>query len=224
MKEELRQLVKKSEYGTLDFYYLDRDEYKQINAMFLKDQKQVIRILREMIMNPDQNEFERDNTMNIFCFLLYMYKKHDNNNVDMTYLESQYRRMIFDILEKDSNSSNRNGLVFFINIIFTPKEMRNVFEKYLKTETDPKNIAHFKYILLLADVMLAFPGQGFRDKTTMFELGVPTKNRIAICQTSINNAIKENGENIVREFLKMFFHHEYTKETSRIMLRQIKIG
>ena len=183
----------------------------------------VVDMLYEMIFDDNLlDHWERESIISVLFYLFLMHKKNGN---DVEYIQTQYRKTINTVLSDKKYNKNRSGIDFFLNVGFTIQERQALLKKYLKTETDPETIQHYKYGMLFYDMQLKFPKQkGFSYMTSILELNSPKENTVNEIQKLVNDKVSTFGKDIVQEYLKTFLYHEYAKESSKTVLRQIKIG
>ena len=57
----------------------------------------------------------------------------------------------------------------------------------------------------------------------MLELNEPDQYTVEKIQKYIDNEVKEHDADIVQKYIKAFLNHEYTKESSKNILMQIRV-
>lgn len=220
-KTELLKLIKDSNYLTSSWYYVQNDIYKQLDKIYKDNQKEVVDMLYEMVLDTTiEDVFENNSRRSILHYLLL---EHERHNDDVTYLKAVYRKMVVEIFANDKYGKLR-GFDEVTTIGFTKDEAEDLFRKYIKIETIPSVIKKYKYEILQLESARLFPKPGFAQTIHILELHDPGKDKINTLQDNINNRIKNHGVKIVNEWVKTFLDHEYLSESSKDMLRQIKIS
>ena len=65
--------------------------------------------------------------------------------------------MVLEIFEKNEYAEFRHMLGSIIRAGFDKKKIKEMYKKYLKVETDPRNIEVYKYQILATDMHEIFP-------------------------------------------------------------------
>lgn len=221
-REKLIDLVKNSKFAYADSYFNTGDQYKAIDKIYIKYPKETVNIIYELALNLDKVK-TRDTEDRIFVlYNLLVTRKYAN---DIMYLKSVFRKMVLGIFGDEKYVKFRSILPELIYAGFDRKETEGLFRKYLKTEINQHVITNYKFELLSLDLLNAFPKQGgFSFTTSTLELSEPREYTVEHIQILVDARIKKDGAEIVHEWLKMFYNHEYTKEGSKQVLKQIKIN
>ena len=228
MKEDtiikLNSVIMKSK-GRADGFYWKTEEYKTLNEIYMSDKKGTVDILSDIVLRPNpQDEYDNESAMSILECMIW---ENERDNNDLSYLKSKFREMIIVIFEDPGLVKCRKFLNESTNSGFNTEEELILFKKYIKTETDTINVKHFKYRILALELSKKFAEQsGFLHPTSTLELNQlkePTNVKVERMQNYINAEIKEYGVDSVKEYLKFFYNHKYTKDGSKVVLREIKI-
>ena len=221
MWKKLDNLVKVITHRAPDWYYTQKQIYKDIDAIYESNKEMTVDILYTMALDVDQsNEWDNFNVMDILYYLLKKYKR----NNDIKYLEDKYRDMLKIIFEDETHVNCRKFLGTLLTEGFNKNERLELFKKYLKTETDPINVQVYKYNILRHEVVGAFPERGFLSIIGALESNDPSDDTVMETQKTIDILIKKRGKEIVSKYLKTYLNHRYAKEESKVVLRQIKIN
>lgn len=228
MKEDtiikLNNVIVKSK-GRADGFYWKTEEYKTLNEIYMSDKKGTVDILSDIVLRPNpQDEYDNESAMSILECMIW---ENERDNNDLSYLKSKFREMIIVIFEDPGLVKCRKFLNESTNSGFNAEEELILFKKYIKIETDTINVKHFKYRILALELSKKFAEQsGFLHPTSTLELNQlnePTNVKVERMQNYINAEIKEYGVDSVKEYLKFFYNHKYTKDGSKAVLREIKI-
>lgn len=216
-KEELINLVKTSKFAYTDGYFHISDKYKKIDEIYMKHPKETVDIIYKSALDIDTINNNKDR-MAVLHNLVFSHK-------DNTYIKSVFRKMILEIFNNEKYIEFRYILGDMIYDGLDRQEIKELYTKYLKTETDSRNIEIYKNQILNLDLYEAFPDQqGFSLTTNTIELNEPKKHTVGYIQGLVDARINEDGIDLVLKWLRMFYNHEYTKEHSKQVLKQIKIN
>ena len=194
--------------------------YKAIDKIYVKNPKETVDIIFELAL--DLNNV-KDDTEDRISVLYNLLAAHKYNKDDVTYIKLIFRKMVIEIFEEEKYTKFRYILPTMISAGFDEKEIEKLFRKYIKTEQDPRNIEVYKFRLLSIDLDKAFPKHVF-GITSLLELNEVKPHTVKRVQESINTDIREYGVDVVREYIKIFHDNEYIKETSKQVLKQIKVN
>ena len=231
LKKTLQELVKKSEYDGVDKDFIDKPLYKEIDSIYNNDPKKVVDILYDIVfdnnlMLPDDNGLNRANAYGIICWLLLQHKR-DGDDVD--YIKSKYYEIIKTIVTDNRYNINRHYIDSYLYGLEYSKII-DLFRECLKTEKDPKNIDHFKWIVLSNDIRKRFPEKEqkimFIWTTSTLELSGhrPYEESARHAQENINGAVRRFGEELVKKFLKVYYNHDCVQKRSKNILKEIKVN
>ena len=185
-KEKLISLVKSSEFAGIDAYFHTRDQYKAIDKIYMSNPKETVDIIYELALEIDKVKSDDNvNRISVLHNLMFSHLRDD----DMTYLKSIFRKMVLEIFEKNEYAEFRRMLGSIIRAGFDKKEIKELYEKYLKVETDPEIIIKYKYQLLSIDLYNAFPKHVF-DIMNFLELNELKSNTVERAQANIDVDIK----------------------------------
>ena len=149
---ELKKLVKESEGLSDGMDYLDTEEYKNIDQIYMSNKNGTVDVLYNIAIDINlQNIWDHENVMLILHSLLLQHKDE--------YLKSKYKDMIKIVFENPTLVQCRIFLPDLLSAGFTDFESEEMLRKYLKTEQDPTNIKHFKFKILWFELLRRFPEQ-----------------------------------------------------------------
>lgn len=219
-KNELNELVRKSEHYTQDGLYPQTEMYKRIDEMYNDDEKNVVDALCEMALNASLDKWDAYNFMSV---LYYLFLVHKEDGDDTEYIRKRYREMVQAILDDEKHVEIRQFITSFLNVGFTKKEVRILLDKHLKIETNPIIVERYKRVMLRMELCEMFPEQkGFPFITSVLENN-EVKDTLPKIQKLVNFKTKEFGKNIVKEYLNAFVNNKYVKEESKNILLQVKV-
>ena len=206
----------------MDGYYIDKRQYKNIDVIYESNKEITADILYEMALDTNlEDAWDNHNVMYVMYYLLRTHKK----NNDVKYLKSKFRGMLKIIFDDEAYVDCRTFLGGLWREGFIVDEGLELFEKYLKTEIDPRNIEVYKYQVLAIELYDAFSEQeGFVGITGALEMNEPRDDTVEEIQKAVNYRVKKYGGEIVDKYLKIYINHRYAKERSKVVLRQMKIN
>ena len=218
---KLKEYVKESKSFGYSFYW-KTEPYKNLSEIYESDKVSTADILCEIALSSDpKTAYDNENIMSIIeCIIL----QHGKNSDEVRYLKSKYKNLVKTVFESNNYSKCRSYFDYLSTVGIDPEVELESFKKNLKTETDAANISRLKYLILVLELCREFPKQrGFLFPTGRLELNEMEENTAKKIQNYINIEIELYGIDIVEEYIDFFLAHRYAKETSKKVLKQMKV-
>lgn len=225
MKEELIKLLSTCNNTCFDNEYVQDDVYKNIDKIYVDNPIKTTNLLYSIALDVNNiSDFKIGINESAMSTMRLLLVEHRKNKDDVTYIESIYKKMVKQIFAEEKYLKFKiilDELLWYGG--FTKNEIGNLYGKYVEIETDPDVIKKYKYELLEIDLRQAFPDKVFGFMSVL-ELGSPRTTNVATIQKILDSDVRDYGADVVIEYIKMLYNHKYTKEHTKIILKQLVIN